>query len=397
MIPINFIIRYLTVFLVIVSCTQLVGRYFNLYYLLDELLLVGLVLLVLLKKENFKIKSIQLYLYGALFCVILINFVLNFYSSLAFLIKTGYYFKSILPFIVLPICSKYLKKKDFYLIYKFLLFLVVISFVEYYYLEFVDIYTFGKDLPFKIRNGSYRAMSITGHPISFGTLCFVGIIISKEVLKIKNFLPYILFSVALFLSQSRIPQLFLIIYLLYVIRNLKLRLVFNKFLYFKMLFITAVPILFIALLLLPQYFESTKEDNTTRLIAIKKSLNVLKNPVNLIFGTGIGSFGTYESVIYQSEVYNEMDFPEHYKGIVLKNKSTGVETFLVMILVELGILGFIIYYLIFLNFINTTITELKLFLTMIMILYTLVYPLYTFPFVFLINVFFPKMDKRIVL
>lgn len=391
------IIRFLTIALVLVGCTQVVGHYYSFFYLLDELILLALFILILLKTPKYKVNPIQIVLYGLLISVIIINFIVNFYSASAFFIKLIYYIKSLLPFIILPLCSRYLLKKDFVFIYRFLLCIALLSFVEYYILEYVNINSFGTDYPFKLREGSYRAMSTTAHPISLGIICFIGIVIAKECLHIKNKFSYLIFVVALLLSQSRIPQLFLVIYILYVVRNYKLKLIFNKFFYFKRLFIFSIPIVIALLMFLPQYFEATKEGTTTRLITIQKSVLVLKNPIHLILGTGIGSFGTHESVVSNSKVYDIMDFPDHYKSIIVTNKATGVETFLVMLLIELGVIGFVLFYFILFHITSTKLSSLKLFLVLIMIVYTLVYPLYTFPFVFLINIFFPKFNTNQIL
>ena len=43
---------------------------------------------------------------------------------------------------------------------------------------------------------------------------------------------------------------------------------------------------------------------------------LLYNPKVSVIGTGIGSFGSYESVLYESEVYEKIDFPEHFKMIM---------------------------------------------------------------------------------
>jgi len=64
-----------------------------------------------------------------------------------------------------------------------------------------------------------------------------------------------------------------------------------------------------------------------------------------------------------------------------------------MSLIEMGLIGFVLYYVLMLNLFNKKISEFKAFLIIVFIIYTLVYPLYTFPFVFLVNIYFPKLLK----
>jgi len=386
------LIRIIIIFLAVVSCTQLLGRYLSFYNLLDELLLAGLLFLFIFQKK-FSLKKNNLIVVFAILFYFVLNFTINFYSPSAFLLKSLYYIKSILPFLILPyFCNKFLKQKQLKIIYYLLFSFALFSIIEFYILQYVSIWSFGQDWPFKLRNGLYRAMALTGHPISLGILNFMGILIGNEIFKTKK--RYLLvFVVSLILTGSRIPLVFLAFYIFYCTRNFKIKLLFNKYFYFKTLYALSIPLSFVAIFFIPTYFNNVNEGSTTRLIAIENGVKVFKNPKNILFGTGIGSFGTSESVVYNSQVYDEIDFPIAYKDVILTNKATGVETFLFMSLIEMGLIGFVLYYVLILNLFNKKISEFKAFLIIVFILYTLVYPLYTFPFVFLINIYFPKLLK----
>src|SRR5690606_23681873 len=298
----KFLIRSIIILLAFVSCTQLLGNYYPQYFLLDELLLFALLILLLLQKDVY-VNKVRLVI--ALFTLLCFfaNIVINFYSFSASFIKISYYIKSILPFLLLPYFSiKYLNKRQLRAIYNMMFLFALFSIIEFYILQYKSIWTFGHDWPFKLRNGLYRAMAFTGHPISLGILDFMGVIIGNEIFKVKK--RYLLvFVVSLFLTGSRIPLLFLMIYILYCMRNLKIKLIFYRYFYFKRLYVLSIPLSFLLIIFVPIYFKSVNEGTTTRLIAMEKGISIFKNPVNLFFGTGIGSFGTYESIIYESKVY----------------------------------------------------------------------------------------------
>ena len=210
--------------------------------------------------------------------------VLNF--KLAFLLKSLYYIKSILPFLILPyFCNKFLKQKQLKIIYYLLFSFALFSIIEFYILQYVSIWSFGQDWPFKLRNGLYRAMALTGHPISLGILNFMGILIGNEIFKTKK--RYLLvFVVSLILTGSRIPLVFLAFYIFYCTRNFKIKLLFNKYFYFKTLYALSIPLSFVAIFFIPTYFNNVNEGSTTRLIAIENGVKVFKNPKNILFGTG---------------------------------------------------------------------------------------------------------------
>lgn len=384
------LIRGIIILLAFISCTQILGLIFPYYNLMDELLLGVLILLLVFQKPN-RINFNKVFLILILLLYFTINFIINYYSLPAFFIKLIYYTKSITPFLVVSYyCKKYIKLKQLKIIYWFLLISASFSIVEFLILQYVDIWSFGHSWPFKLRNGLYRAMSLTGHPISLGILDFMGILIGNEVLKTKR--KYLLvFALSLILTGSRIPILFLLLYILYYLRNYRIKLIFNRFFYFKKLYMLSIPLSFALIFFIPIYFKEVNETSTTRLIAIEKGIKLFKNPKNIFLGTGIGSFGTYESVVYDSYVYNKIDFPNDYKDVIMKNKATGIETFFFMSLIEMGLIGFVLYYALILNLFQKQISEFKVFMIIIVLLYTLAYPLYTFPFVFLINIYFPEL------
>ena len=276
------LVRVIIIFLAFVSCTQLLGRYLSFYNLLDELLLAGLLFLFIFQKD-FYLKKNSLMVVLAILFYFLINFAINFYNLSAFLLKSIYYIKSILPFLILPyFCNKFLKQKQLKIIYYLLFSFALFSIIEFYILQYVSIWSFGQDWPFKLRNGLYRAMALTGHPISLGILNFMGILIGNEIFKTKK--RYLLvFVVSLILTGSRIPLVFLAFYIFYCTRNFKIKLLFNKYFYFKTLYALSIPLSFVAIFFIPTYFNNVNEGSTTRLIAIENGVKVFKNPKNILF------------------------------------------------------------------------------------------------------------------
>jgi hypothetical protein len=385
------IVRLLLFLLVVISSTQLVGIYFPIYFFVDELLLF-LLMVALVFQKHIILKKSDLLLSAFLILFLAINTIINFYKIEPLAIKFGYYFKSILPFLIIPYFSKKFATQG---LLKAILYLLILissySLIEFYILQFVDINFFGENFPFKIRNGYYRAMSLTGHPISLGILNFLGIIIINEFFKNKRKFIWV-FLISLLLTGSRIPLLLTILYGLYSIRNYRLKFIFGKYLYFKKLYILSIPSIFLFLTVIPYYFDSVNESSSTRIIAIEKGIKLLQNPINLFFGTGIGSYGTYESLVYGSETYSKVNFPLSYRDIILENKASGIETFFFMSLVEMGIFAFILYFILIFGYCQK-LSEIKFFLMVVFIFYCLVYPLYTFPFIFLINIFFPNFQK----
>ena len=133
------LIRIIIIFLAVVSCTQLLGRYLSFYNLLDELLLAGLLFLFIFQKK-FSLKKNNLIVVFAILFYFVLNFTINFYSPSAFLLKSLYYIKSILPFLILPyFCNKFLKQKQLKIIYYLLFSFALFSIIEFYILQYVSI------------------------------------------------------------------------------------------------------------------------------------------------------------------------------------------------------------------------------------------------------------------
>lgn len=388
------IINFLIKTLVFVSCTQWFGVFFKAYFFIDELILTMLFVCLFSYSKKIILSKITIVLSITFIILISISSIINFYSLEAFVIKSTYYIKSFAPFLILPFFSKNIISKGTINFILVLLFASsIFSFYEFYTLN-NNIWSFGYNWPFKLRNGFYRAQALTGHPISLGVLNFMAIVIIKETTSINK--KYILiFIISLLLTFSRIPILLSVLYFFYTNRNLKLLIVKRQFFPLKWLYFSLIPIIVLfTAFVIPNYLESVNEKSTTRVIVASKVPQIFKNPKNIFFGTGIGSFGMKPSVENKSEVYTNIDFPKEYLQVIKNNSATGIESFFIMTLVEFGILGYLISIFILLGIDTLKMKPLKLFLFLSLLIFSITYPLYSFPAVFLFPIFFPNFNPR---
>ncbi len=157
----------------------------------------------------------------------------------------------------------------------------------------------------------------------------------------------------------------------------------------KHLFVYAYPFVFVIVLLLSSYIN-LKDFSSLRSVSFRTGMPLLEDPDVLALGTGIGSFGSYESVIYESEVYDRINFPEHYKKIMLNaNKRTGTENFFFMALIEFGVIGLFLYFTVLLRITSFKMTYFFAFYVLTVVCLSFVYPLNVLPYLYLINIFFP--------
>ncbi|MCL6293417.1 hypothetical protein [Jejuia spongiicola] len=158
----------------------------------------------------------------------------------------------------------------------------------------------------------------------------------------------------------------------------------------KYFYLFFYPIIFLALFGLSTYIN-IKDYSTLRSITYRSGIELLNDPKTLILGTGIGSFGSAESVVYKSDVYDKINFPQHYKNILASgnNSKSGTENFFFMVLVEFGVIGLFLYYAIILKTTNIKLTYFSTFYILIIVSITFVYPINALPFMYLVNIFFP--------
>ncbi len=386
----NKIYSILLLLICFVSSTQLIAKYWTPYLYFDDILLLICVLLclfdlILYNKFSRNNVVASLLLIG----FTLISFVINFYNFNAFLAKLFYYAKPLFVFVFVSYLSnKYMLHRYKRYLYNIFILICLFSLGEFYWVQYIDssaIHYFS----FSIRGGFYRASSVTWHPISLSLLAFFSIIIGKEVLNDKRKWPYILFVTSIILSGTRFIMLFTVIYFGYRFIIMKQIVFKNTRFHMKHFYIYLYPILFLSILGLSTYLN-VKDQTSLRSVTFRTGLPLLSNPKIVGLGTGIGSFGSYESVLYQSEVYEKINFPEHYKEVMSgTNKRSGTENFFFMALIEFGVVGLFLYFCVILRITSLKISYFFSFYILVVVCITFVYPINSLPFLYLINIFFP--------
>ena len=384
--------------LIIVSSTQVIGIFNSYYFMLDEILVVVLfgLFLFLFSRREISINKNYISIMFFITVLLIINFIYGFYAIKAHFFKLIYYIKSILPFVFIPYLVRYsFDKKKYKLIINILLIIAVFGIIEFILVQFVDTFYFGREYPLKFRGHIYRAASVVGHPISFGMLSFISFVFAHTQKYKKIYL--LIFIVAIILTGSRVPLVLTIIYLIYHYWKFKIKLSNNVIINTKYIVLLLFPFLLLSTIYLPTYFSERKESTTIRSVAISNGIKNFKNPINIIIGSGIGSYGMHWSVEDKSEVYKNISFPKRYLDILIKNKSSGMESFLIMIMVEFGILGTLFLLALITHLTHKRVSTFKIYLIFTILISSVLYPLYTLPFVFLLNIFFPYFDKPLCL
>lgn len=395
MIRIDGFARVILFLLVIVSATQIFSVLFpGRYNYLDEILLLLLFPIYLINFKKIRISKAKAYLTFCLILFSLISLVVNYYSYEAFLIKTQYYLKTALViFIVSFLSSNYLTTRYRNLIFYVILGICCLSLIEWLYIQFAyfsdEVQWSLVGIFLKSRGGIYRAQSLTGHPISLGMAGLFGLVYTIERTEKRKVWKVAVFLLSVLASGSRVPTLLIIVYFLMKSRDwllpyLNIRL--GSIYLFGAVLISTVAIPFV-----DQYLEDNNEVTSTRGMSISKAKGEFSNPRYFIMGFGVGSYGMYESVEYDSPIYKLLDYPLKYKTILTtSNRGTGMESFLFMVLFELGVVGMLLYYSMFIPF-HSKISTLSIFISIVVIFSSLFYPIYTLPFVFLVGVLFDNI------
>lgn len=387
------LIRFLLLSLIIVGSIQLVGLVVPGFNYLDELLLVFLALILLTKLSYVSISRTKLKLLMLLISLVLLSSIVNYYALEPILIKSTYYLKSALTIFIVSTLSKFYANQRFLdRAMGWITILCLFSFAEFLAIQFLYFSGGVKyslfNLFLKSRGGIYRASSLTGHPINLGLMGFITIVYYFERLHTRRWIFLFILLGGIIVSGTRMPLLLTLVYVFIKLKNSPVP--FINPLRLKHIYALSIPILLVSLLLfVPKYLQEKREITATRGISIAKGIDLLNNPVYATLGTSIGSYGMYESIRYGSPIYSEIDFPDHYKEILsTANRSTGMESFLFMMIFELGILGSALYFLMLIPF-RIKVSAFNMLLPLTFILVTLVYPLYTIPFLFILSLILP--------
>lgn len=381
-----------------VASSQLLAKYWTPYLLFDDILLlliVGISIIDLIANNSFS--KINILIIALFTSFLIVSFIVNFYSLNAFLAKLFYYAKPLMVFgLVAYLAQKYMLASHILRLYKIFIYICLFSWFEFYWVQFVD-FSAIHYFSYAFRGGFYRASSITWHPISLASLGFLAIIIGKEVIHDKRWWPYIIFLGAIIFSGTRFIMLMLVLYLFYKFLIAKQFTIRPFTISGKSLFIFSFPFIFIIVLALASYIN-VKDKSTLRSVTFRTGLPLLSNPKILALGTGVGSFGSYESVLYESEIYERIHFPQHFKKVMSeRNKRAGTENFFFMALIELGLIGVLLYFCVLLRLVKLDVTPFFTFYVLLVLCLALVYPINTLPYLYIINIFFPFGKKKKVL
>lgn len=208
----------------------------------------------------------------------------------------------------------------------------------------------GWALGLKMRNGTIRVMGCAAHPIWFAFSMIIMIIITLSIFKVSQkykilsrVLKILLVAAMLFLiyvSQTRyaIAVLLIIAYSWILMKSYHGKKAFT----FLLVFLGIVIALFYGWSIFQDVIGTDSETVRSQgLAALPKAI------YNYPFGSGLGTFGNKESVVYHSKVYSTlgMGIPSIDKSF---NSGNVFESMLVQRVVETGVLGTICYVMIFL-------------------------------------------------
>ena len=125
------------------------------------------------------------------------------------------------------------------------------------------------------------------------------------------------FLVSLVLTGTRFVILFTAIYFVYRFLMQKSFVYRSHRFAAKHLFAYAYPFVFVLVLLLSSYIN-LKDFSSLRSVSFRTGMPLLVDPEVLALGTGIGSFGSYESVVYESECH-KMRFKKLRELLMIQN------------------------------------------------------------------------------
>lgn len=379
-IKIDTIIQYSLIALIIfLPLRELIAIHLgNNIKLISDAIIIGLFLTGLIfKKLTYQINKLDI-----LFILFLltgaITTYINGYNLYTYLIQTRSI--SIYYFLYFTLRNYTFKKEQLSLITKTLKILVIIMFI----LSVVEI-IFNKMILFpeiwatsiKYADNFKRSYGIFNNPNTYAIFVLFTFILLKKFDKNKNYIINTMVFSIIFLTMSRSTIIFLTLYLLYnLLFNEK-----NKILYIKnnliILLISIITIIGINFIHNQLNYENSRQntsddpiqektnDNNNkndqnynvldrfeefsndniiesskyngRLYSINKGLEIFKNYP--IIGTGFGSYGSSASLNTESKIY------DNYK--IIENFYTDNDY--IKVLVETGLIGFIIYVLICLN------------------------------------------------
>lgn len=371
----------------------------------DEILLILLTSYIIVKAlmDNGYI-VINKKLFSALFIYISIGVVVSimrlYYDSNALEMLISEIFNNLKPLIVLILFSTLLisDKYQKFLISAFVIInipSIIISLNQY---RNRDI---GYAMGLKMRDGVGRIMGYAGHPIAYGFILVILIMImfswkeyplKKKWQRIALDVGIVFFCVLLYFTQSRYPQFLLISIgmLLYILKKKSS----TKTL---ILFVIAIGLVFLlafASPLINEFFNG--EANTVRFVGIQTGIKTLTHFP--LFGCGIGTFGTASSFEVNSYVYKLFDISINTTRTANLSSGCFFETGFFQKIVENGIIGTMCYYYIFVRYIILALRKksyLNLAIILLITLNSIMNPLYRLPGIFIVGICMSNLNWKV--
>lgn len=220
---------------------------------------------------------------------------------------------------------------------------IIVGLVQWFMARFYGIYL-GVSI-YRDRLLGARINGLAGHNIAMGYAMMILIFILVEKIvdrRVKIWVKYPLFimliasTMCLIFTQSRLPIALTIIILLYKYVYFRQKVFYRKLINFASLIVILFSLFFFHSDI-NDYTEN--EESTIRYMTINiasKSIN--EHP---LLGWGVGSYGIPESVGC-SPVYDKSIISERAEDIIIQGRTR--EAFMFQILIELGLIGVLLYY-----------------------------------------------------
>lgn len=336
------------IIILILPLTDALSQMNIIFSYLDEVYLLGALLIVLLKVKNNKIQLLRLEIYIILLFIIILT--IGLLSSIIFKIQpiniaitellmfskfiVGYFLSRI-------IFSTYNLKNDSRKVIIIINTLTVMMFLLFIFDMFFNIFS-----TFEYRFGIRSYNLVFSHPTylaGFGII-MISLYTFLGDEKIKGRKIYIFINLLLMISTLRNKaMIFVCLYLFVKPIYRYVKLVGVK------IYLFLLSGIFLLLLFQNAISERLLSSNATRNVFYTVSLDIASN--YFPFGAGLGTFASYISGKYYSPVYFEYGLNNTY-GMTPTNYSYIADTFWPMVLAQFGIIGFVLFIILILNFIR---------------------------------------------
>lgn len=365
---------------------------------LDEFIILFLLIfsliLIFLKKKDFEIKQ---YIFISGYIVLTaITALIRQYNFLMYIVEILNYVKIIILFESLKTLK--IERERLNRLIKYFVIINIPSILCGIYQILRFLFT-DNATGFMYRNNKIRIEGLAGHPIILGMIGVILFYFSLSNMKsikkdVKHLMICILSVAIVILTGSRFPLVLLAIIILYELYfRLKEKYSINSKIILKIMFC----IILISLVLVAINYKKIgayiyNEKSSIRIYSLTKVPEILiKYP---ILGTGIGTYSCRASIQYNSTVYEEFNFSKDMIKFATENISSGFESHLAKQLIETGILGTLLYYGYFINFLYVAINKKNknvILFVSIVLLNSIINQIYSIPLILIVGILISNM------